>query len=107
MMIADAISSATTEHAVYFLITAYIETLHHFHKSLGIPVQVIELPVSGIDDLAQRLAALRHDINLPPKAVVGASEAAAVLECAVGRLRELSCAPAGPADPFESERKAA
>ena len=44
MMLADAISSATSEHAVYFLVTAYVESLHHFHRSLGIPERVIALP---------------------------------------------------------------
>ena len=33
MMLADAIDSAVSEHAVYFLVTAYVESLHHFHTS--------------------------------------------------------------------------
>ncbi|MGZ8267932.1 MAG: hypothetical protein ACXW20_10240 [Burkholderiales bacterium] len=108
MMIADAIDSATTEHAVYFLVTAYIESLHHFHRSLGIPERVIELPIAGAEDLAERLAALRHNINVPLEGVVGASEADAILARALARLRELSLAHEGPCEEGgERARKAA
>ena len=86
MMIVDAISSARSEHAVLFLVTAYIESLHHYHSCLGIPHSVIRLPIAGREDLEARLTALRHNINVPLEAVVPASEVSAVLATAVERL---------------------
>ena len=86
MMIVDAINSARTEHAVLFLVTAYIESLHHYQSCLGIPHSVIRLPVGGREDLEARLCALRHNINVPLEAVVPASEVSAVLATAVERL---------------------
>ena len=86
MMIVDAISSASSEHAVFFLVTAYIETLQHYQGSLGIPESVVSLPVSGVHDLEARLRALHHNINVPPEAVVSASEVSVVLATAVERL---------------------
>jgi len=86
MMIVDAISSAPSGHAVYFLVTAYIESLHHYRSSLGIPEEVITLPVAGMDDLRARLRALRHNINVSLEAVVPASEVSTVLATAVERL---------------------
>ena len=86
MMIVDAISSASSEHAVFFLVTAYIESLQQYQQSLGIPDSVVSLPLSGVHDLEARLLALRHNINVPLEAVVSASEVSAVLATAVERL---------------------
>lgn len=88
MMIVDAIHSASSGHAVYFLVTAYIESLHHYRTSHGIPEEVITLPVTGVDDLQARLDALRHNSNVSPDAVVPTSEVSRVLATAVERLAE-------------------
>ena len=93
MMIVDAISAAASEHAVFFLVTAYIESLQHYQRSLGIPDSVVTLPVSGVHDLEARLRALRHNINVPLEAVVLASEVSAVLATAVQRLGADAYAP--------------
>jgi len=93
MMIVDAISSAPSAHAVYFLVTAYIESLHHYRSSLGIPQEIISLPVSGVGDLESRLTALRLNVNVPLEAVVPASEMSAVLATAVQRLGAQGYAP--------------
>jgi hypothetical protein len=86
MMILDAIDSAGSEHAILFLVTAYIESLRHFPRGLGVPESVIKLPVAGVGDLEDRLTALRHHINVPLEAVVPASEVSAVLASAVQKL---------------------
>lgn len=86
MTIVDAISSAPSTHAVYFLMTAYIESLHHYHTTLGIPEAVITLPLAGRDDLHARLDVLRHNINVPLEAVVPTSEVSTVFATAVERL---------------------
>jgi hypothetical protein len=90
MMIVDAISSASTEHAVHFLVTAYIESLRHFERSMRVPEAVLQLPISGSADLAARLNALKNNIDAPLEAVVPRSEFAGVLACAVARLSELN-----------------
>ena len=86
MMILDAINSASNEHAVYFLVTAYLESLQHFPRGLGLPKSVMKLPIGGLDDLEQRLASLTEDSNLSLDTVVPAHEVSAVLSSAVERL---------------------
>ena len=86
MMIIDAIDGATNRHAVYFLVTAYIESLSHFHRGMGIPEPVVRLPVEGIADLESRLACLHGRAPAAPGALVPADEVSAVLASAVNRL---------------------
>jgi hypothetical protein len=88
MMLADAIESAVSEHAVYFLLTAYVESLQHFHTSLRIPQCIIALPLGGLDDLVERVRMLR-DISDAGKDAAPDGEALAILECALARLRTL------------------
>src|SRR5215207_2971947 len=90
MMIVDAIESAPTEHAVYFLVTAYIESLRHFERGCGVPQRAIELPLAGVPDLAERFEVLRGASHVAPESAVAAAEAAAVLESALRRLSALS-----------------
>ena len=60
MQITDAIRTADTEHVVYFLLTAYIETLHYYDPlRSALPEDVKRLPMSGLSDVAERLRALR------------------------------------------------
>jgi hypothetical protein len=86
MMILDAINTANNEHAVYFLVTAYLESLQHFPRGLGVPRSVMQLPIGGLNDLEQRLVSLQHDSNLALDSVVPAWEVSAVLSSAVDRL---------------------
>jgi hypothetical protein len=90
MMLADAIESALSEHAVYFLLTAYIESLQHFHTSLHIPQCVIALPLAGMDDLAERVQSLRELSTATDRNAAPDDEALAMLECALERLRTLA-----------------
>ena len=89
MMIIEAIESAASEHAVYFLASAYVESLHHFHRSLGIPHSIIVLPLHGVADLRQRLAALSDDDNLPMPGLASVLEARTVFGAALARLSAL------------------
>ena len=86
MMILDAINDAANEHAVYFLVTSYIESLHHFHRSLGIPERVVKLPVDGMRDLEERLDTLRRTGSSATQGEMPAAEVSAVLASAVQRL---------------------
>jgi hypothetical protein len=90
MIIVDAINSAPTEHAVYFLVTAYIESLCHFNCSAGVPGPVLRLPISGPADLASRLDTLESNVTVPLEGVVPVSEVAGVLSSAVNRIGSLT-----------------
>jgi hypothetical protein len=89
MTILDAIESAPTEHAIFFLVTAYIESLRHFERGCGVPQAAIELPVAGSSDLAARLEMLRSSADIVPQSNVARSETAAVLASALTRLSHL------------------
>jgi len=55
MMIHDAIRKAATEHTVYFLVTAYLDTLQ-FSRTL--PEHLTVLPIADLQDLESRFAEL-------------------------------------------------
>jgi hypothetical protein len=58
--IIDAIRLAHTEHIVYFLLTAYVETLEHYDSvRSSLPARVKRLPMAGKKDVVERLRALR------------------------------------------------
>jgi hypothetical protein len=107
MMLADAIESAVSEHAVYFLLTAYVESLQHFHTSLRIPQCAIELPLGGKDDLAERVRMLRDISTASGQDATPVEEALAILECALVRLRTLAQGPGNRSGMLEAARKAA
>jgi hypothetical protein len=88
-MIVDAVSSAPSEHAVYFLVTAYMESLRHFERSSGVPQRVLDLPVAGAADLGERLSTLRRTMSSPVESIVAVSEVESVLTSALGRLSTL------------------
>jgi hypothetical protein len=90
MMIVEAVSAAPTRHSVYFLVTAYIESLTHFERTCGVPPMVLRLPVDGAADLAGRLDALRRNTGVSLEAIVPVSEVAAVLTTALERLETLA-----------------
>ena len=92
MMIVDAIRAAATQHSVYFLVTAYIESLRHFERSSGVPAEALELPIQGRDDLEHRAAIIERSTLVPFAAIVPLSELAAVLACAIERLSLLEAA---------------
>jgi hypothetical protein len=105
MMIVEAIDSAPTEHAVYFLVTAYIESLRHFERGCGVPQRAIALPVSGFSDLAERYDILRASVEVAPDSAVAAAEAAQVLGAAVRRLSAVAqAAENAPAAAMRSAR---
>ena len=89
MIIVEAINSAPNEHAVYFLLTAYVESLRHFERASGVPEAVLRLPIAGRGDLTARLETVNDTIEVPLEAAVPALEVAAVLASAVTRLARL------------------
>jgi hypothetical protein len=85
--IVDALGSAPSEHAVHFLVTAYVESLRHFERTCGVPHRVIALPVVGAEDLGERLDALRYTHYAAEAVVV--HEVVEVLGAALSRLDAL------------------
>jgi hypothetical protein len=55
MMLHDAIRKASTEHTVYFLVTAYLDTLQFSRK---LPEHLTVLPIADLADLESRFAIL-------------------------------------------------
>lgn len=97
MMIIDAIKSASSEHAVYFLLTAYIESLRHFEHAPPLPEPVLRLPLIGAQDLRIRLAAVSDTIDVPWDIAAPAPELADILGAAVTRLSGLDACRAAAA----------
>jgi hypothetical protein len=61
--IIEAIGTADNEHVVYFLLTAYVETLDYYDPLRScLPEDVKSLPIAGISDVAARLRTLRRVI---------------------------------------------
>lgn len=60
--IQDVIREATTEHEVYFLLTAYVEAVRYGDMLNHLPGQVRELPLHGLDDVRTRVDGLRAEL---------------------------------------------
>ena len=86
MLIGDAIKTAPSEHAVLFLVTSYIESLRHFHRTTGIPEYVVRLPLEGSTDLTARTSRICAGEALAPEAVLPVMEAFTVFNSAMKRL---------------------
>lgn len=54
MPIRDAITRASSEHHVYFLVASYIENLAHWMPDGALPLRLAALPINGVDDLRCR-----------------------------------------------------
>ena len=61
MTITDALKQARTHHVVYFLLTAYVESLGWYDPPRSsLPARVMRLPVRSVADVVKRLNALRR-----------------------------------------------
>jgi hypothetical protein len=61
MMISDVIAEAGTEHEIYFLLTAYLESVRFGDRFGLLPEHITRLPVSGPADVKKRLDDLRTE----------------------------------------------
>ena len=94
MMIIEAIETAKTNHVVYFLLAAYVETLGFYDSSRsGLPARVKNLPVRGRADVRERLRALRglvaNSTDCPRDVRRVVDEAVVVFATAASRLSAL------------------
>ena len=62
----DVIREATSEHEVYFLLTAYVEAVRYGDMLNYLPGQVRELPLHGFDDVRTRVDGLRAELTRSP-----------------------------------------
>jgi hypothetical protein len=95
VILPKAIQLAQTDHVIYFLLAAYVETLDYYDPARSaLPPQVRRLPIAGRRDIAERLHALRgmprtHVAENPQlRAVV--EEAVETFSAALQRLRSLT-----------------
>lgn len=91
MTILDALRLANSEHVVYFLLTAYVETLHYCGEAqFAVPPHVTKLPLSGKSDVMARLRAFsraaRDAERHPPAMRCVIEEAAEIFAAASRRL---------------------
>ena len=96
MKITEAIKTADTEHVVYFLLTAYVETIGYYDPlRSSVPSYVKRLPVTGIADVSKRLGALRMTIEryARSKTRLLIEEAVEIFSLALQRLTVLQNAP--------------
>jgi hypothetical protein len=96
-MLNDAIRTAQTEHVIYFLLTAYVETLDYYDPPRScLPSCVNRLPIVGNGDVTERLRALREtlDSNVQDSSDVRAilQEALDLFDTAWQRLQALDMA---------------
>lgn len=90
-MITEAIKSAETKPVVYFLLTAYVETLG-VKNARGIPEKVKRLPIRDEADVTKRSDAM-HDVQHAPvpdsRVVPIIEETVEVFDAASDQLRKL------------------
>ena len=91
-MIAEVIRDASTEHEIYFFLTAYIEAVRFCDKLDCLPTHITGLPLAGIDDLRGRFRTLelgKASNELDEQAGVVIGEALAIFGAALDRLGSL------------------
>jgi len=59
VIIKDAIERAGSEHEIFLLLAAYVETVSHGDHLNRLPWQVRDLPLAGSDDLKGRIHGLQ------------------------------------------------
>jgi hypothetical protein len=69
MMIAKAIRTSQSEAAVRFLLTAYLENLSRFEPPSRLPEPVLRLPLTGYEDVRDRMLALIKELLAPRESV--------------------------------------
>lgn len=94
MMLKDVILEADSEHEIFFLVTAYLEALHHCDRLDALPGYLKRMPLGGPDDLKTRFERARAELSKYaeqreswPRLVF--EEAAEVFRAALNRLQRL------------------
>jgi hypothetical protein len=67
MLISDIVRDANTEHEIYFLITAYVESVRFVDKLGLLPEQMTKLPLTDVRDLQERFTRLMIELDTASK----------------------------------------
>lgn len=89
MIIIDALKLAASEHIVYFLLTAYVETVEHRGVAArAVPEDAKRMPVRDAGDVMHRLSLLRsrRAATTAPREARMIDEVAAAFSAAADRL---------------------
>jgi hypothetical protein len=62
LIIVEAIRRARTEYVVYFLLSAWLETLVHTGRARALPMDAARLPVRDAGDISRRLRLIREEL---------------------------------------------
>jgi hypothetical protein len=92
LQITDALTTADTEHVIYFLLTAYVETLDYYEPlRSALSAEVTRLPLAGLSDIAGRLSTLQtaRERSAPSRVRFLIEEAVEVFDAALQRIRAL------------------
>ena len=93
MIIVDAIRRARTEHVVYFLLSAWLETLAHTGRARVLPDEAARMPVRSSVDVTRRLRLIREklasDHEISPQRARVLEDAACALHAARIKLSDL------------------
>lgn len=101
MMIVDAVETAGSKHVVYFLVSAYVETLHYYDETRSaLSPQVTKLPLAGRADVTARLRVLsqmfKEEERHPPRVRLVIEEAIEIFAAASRRLGILAAQSVRP-----------
>jgi hypothetical protein len=89
MIIIDALKLAASEHIVYFLLTAYVETVEHRAAAArAVPDEAKRMPVRDANDVFWRLRALRSTraVTTAPREAKMIEEVLSAFSAAADRL---------------------
>ena len=92
MLISDVVRDANTEHEIYFLITAYVESVRFADKLGLLPEPMTKLPLAGGRDLQERFTLLMSELDtaskeLNDKTCAAIKEALQVFGAGIARLQ--------------------
>jgi hypothetical protein len=98
LIIVDAIRRARTEHVVYFLLSAWLETLVHTGRARALPADAARLPVREGREVPRRLHLIREKLacekDLTPRRTRVLEDAARAFAVARDKLRDLRASAA-------------
>jgi hypothetical protein len=94
-MFTDAIRTADNEHEIYFLLTSYADAVRYERPAGTVPESITRLPVTGADDVKERLNQLVPALDaaskrLDDKTVALIKQALHTYGTALGRLQSLN-----------------
>ena len=93
MIIVDAIRRARTEYVVYFLLSAWLETLVYTGRARALPADAARLPVREGREVPRRLHLIREKLacekDLTPRRARVLEDAARAFAVARDKLRDL------------------